>query len=143
MTLQELLDEACRTIIRLQPLDAARALERGAALVDVRQALSRDRDGVIPGSIHIPRTVLEWRLDPDGSFRTPFVRGLEQQVILICDHGCSTILAAATLARLGYPNVGDVLGGYAAWREAGLPTQPAKDHTLAPGELPGMRPPEA
>ena len=81
------------------------------------------RDGIVPGSLHIPRTVLEWRLAPGGAWRNPFIRGPEQQLILICDHGCSTILAAATLVDLGYARAGDVIGGFEAWREAG----PAED----------------
>ena len=111
-------------------------------IVDTRAAPDRDREGIVPGSLHIPRTVLEWRLDPDGANRSPFVAGLDCKILLLCDHGCSSVLAAASLADLGYSDVGDVIGGFAAWREAGLPTARPRSHTLAPGELVGMRPPE-
>ena len=67
------------------------------------------RDGVVMGSIHIPRTVLEWRLELGGEWRNRFVT-LDKKVVLICNHGYSTQLAAANLYRMGY-NAGDVLGG--------------------------------
>jgi Rhodanese-like domain len=72
----------------------------------------------VPGSLHIPRTVLEWRLDPDSAWRNPHAGGLDQELVLICDHGCSSLLAAATPADLGFTRVGDIIGGFAAWREA-------------------------
>ncbi len=111
-------------------------------IIDTRAASDRDREGVVPGSLHIPRTVLEWRLDPDSAWRTPHVAGLDQELLLLCDHGCSSVLAAATLVDLGFSRAGDVIGGFEAWREAGLPTMSPHDHTLAPGERVGMRPPE-
>ena len=83
------------------------------------------RDGVVPGSLHIPRTVLEWRADLDKPWRSPHVNGFERQIILLCDHGCSTILGAATLVELGYSNAGDVIGGSPSWREAGFPVTSA------------------
>jgi rhodanese-related sulfurtransferase len=141
-TLAELLAEAAERIERLEPADAAAALREGAVLVDIRAAEDRERDGIVPGSLHVPRTVLEWRLDPDGDWRTPHVRGLDERVVLICDHGCSSALAAATLVDLGYARAGDVIGGFVAWRDAGLPVSPAPAHRRAPGELPGMGPPE-
>jgi rhodanese-related sulfurtransferase len=141
-TLAELLAEAEGRIERLEPADAASALREGAVLVDIRSAEDRERDGIVPGSLHVPRTVLEWRLDPDGDWRTPHVGGLDDRVLLICDHGCSSVLAAATLVDLGYARAGDVVGGFAAWRDAGLPVRPAPPHGREPGQLPGMRPPE-
>jgi len=141
-TLRDLLAEAEARIERLAPDEAAVALSEGALLVDIRSAEAREQDGIVPGSLHVPRTVLEWRLDPGGAWRTPYVGGLEERVILICDHGCSSVLAAATLLDLGYVRAGDVVGGFAAWREAGLPVRPAPRHGRAPGELPGMHPPE-
>jgi rhodanese-related sulfurtransferase len=138
-TLAELLDRASGAIERLTPAEAAAAMHEGALLVDIRSDLARDRDGIVPGSLHIPRTVLEWRLAPDSEWRNPFVGGPERRIVLICDHGCSSTLAAATLVELGFSETCDVTGGFAAWREAGLPVAiappPPRD------ELPGMRPP--
>lgn len=134
-TLAELLAEAEAAIERLEPAAAHAAAREGALLVDIRSSDRRARDGVVPGALHVPRTVLEWRLAPDSEWRSPHVGGLERHVVLLCDHGCSSVLAAATLARLGYARVGDVIGGFEAWREAGLPVSvaPVSDPWSVPG----------
>jgi rhodanese-related sulfurtransferase len=141
-TLDELLDAARAQIARLQPADAHAATEQGALLIDIRGQVDRERDGIVPGSLHIPRTVLEWRLDPESSWRNPHVGGLDQQIVLMCDHGCSSIFAAATLVELGFARAGDVVGGFAAWREAGLPNAPSPPYLRGPDEPAGMRPPD-
>ena len=138
--MDELVAEAEAKIGRLSPADAAAAVEEGAILVDIRSEDARRRDGVVPGSLHIPRTVLEWRLDPDSAWRSPHVRGLDEHVVLLCDHGFSSVLAAATLVKLGFARAGDVVGGFEAWRAAGLPVADAPLERRPPAELPGMRP---
>jgi rhodanese-related sulfurtransferase len=141
--LDELLATARARICRLEPADALAATDSGALVIDIRSDADRDRDGIVPGSLHIPRTVLEWRLDLDSPWRNPHVAGFDQHLLLLCDHGYSSSLAAATLLDLGFTSVGDVIGGYAAWREAGLPTTAAPPHRRAAGEPAGMRPPDA
>ena len=123
----------------MTPVEAQRALADGAKLIDIRSLDSRARDGVVPGSLHIPLTVLQWRLDPGGDWRTPHV-AVEDTVVLLCDHGCSSLLAAESLLEMGLTAT-DVVGGIVAWREAGLALSAAVDEPLAPDELPGMRPP--
>jgi rhodanese-related sulfurtransferase len=140
-TLDELLAEAGARIERLEPADALAELEEGACLVDIRSEAAREREGVVPGSLHVPRTVLEWRLEPDSPWRNPHAPGLGQRVVLFCDHGFSSVLAVATLLELGFERAADVVGGFAAWREAGLPTAPAPPRRPE-GELPGMGPPD-
>jgi rhodanese-related sulfurtransferase len=137
-TLDELLAEARARIERLSPVEALAAMAEGALMVDIRSDGAR-RSGVIPGSLHIPRTVLEWRIAPDSLWRTPHVRGLEQRLLVLCDHGCSSSLAAATLVDLGF-RAGDVIGGFEAWQRAGLPVAPPT--SPAPAGPPGMGPPE-
>ncbi len=141
-TLEELLDAARARIERLEPAEAFAATERGALLIDTRADVDRERDGIVPGSLHIPRTVLEWRLDPTSPWRNPHAGGLDHQIVLLCDHGCSSVLAANTLVDLGFTRAGDVIGGFAAWREAGLPIAPITPYRRPPGESPGMRPPD-
>jgi rhodanese-related sulfurtransferase len=141
-TLVEILAAAQRRITRLDPAAAFAAVAGGALLIDIRSELNRERDGIVPGSLHIPRTVLEWRIDLDSEWRNPHVGGVDQRIVLICDHGCSSVLAAATLVDLGFADTADVIGGFAAWRDAGLPTMasPRLEHT--DGELAGTRPPD-
>jgi rhodanese-related sulfurtransferase len=141
-SLAELLAEAEARIERLSPAEAAAALERGALLVDIRSDGDRERDGLVSGALHVPRTVLEWRLAPDSEWGSPHVGGLDRHVVLMCDHGCSSVLAAATLVDLGYARAGDVVGGFSAWRDAGLPVVRGASSTRDPDELPGMGPPD-
>jgi rhodanese-related sulfurtransferase len=137
-----MLAAACARITRYTPVEAAAAAAGGGLIVDIRSTSDRERDGIVPGSLHIPRTVLEWRAEPDGAYRSPWLSPVDEPVILICDHGCSTVLAAAVLTELGYTRAGDVIGGFAAWLAAGLPTceAPARPHT---GGLAGMSPPDS
>src|SRR5512132_4742932 len=116
-TLDELLDAARAQIARLEPVEAHAATEQGALLIDIRGQVDRERDGIVPGSLHIPRTVLEWRLDPDSAWRNPYVGGPSEQIVLLCAEGFSSVLAAATLSDLGFEHAGDVVGGFAAWCE--------------------------
>ena len=135
-SLEELLEDARARIERLQPAEALAASEQGALVIDIRSDSERERDGIVPGSLHVPRTVLEWRLDPESAWRNPHVGGFEQRIVLLCDHGFSSVLAAATLVDLGFTRAADVVGGFAAWREAGLPVAPAPSRRGA-DELPG------
>jgi rhodanese-related sulfurtransferase len=141
-SVNDLVADARSRIERLAPDEAWQAASAGQALiVDIRSGDDCRRDGIVPGSLHIPRTVLEWRLDPGSAWRSPHVGELDGRVVLLCDHGCSSVLAAATLVDLGFTRAGDVVGGFAAWRNAGLATA-APTRLRSPGELPGMQPPE-
>jgi rhodanese-related sulfurtransferase len=139
-TLAELIQQASEKIERLTPAEALEAMGDGALLVDIRSETARRRDGIVTGSLHIPRTVLEWRVAPDSEWRNPHVAD-DRRLILLCDHGWSSTLAAATLVDLGYPRTGDVVGGFAAWREAGLPVAEAPP-SASRGDLPGMGGPD-
>jgi rhodanese-related sulfurtransferase len=137
-----LLEAAAARIERLTPRQALAAAQHGALIVDIRSDLARARDGIVPGSLHIPRTVLEWRFDPGGHWRNPHCGGIDRRLVLICEHGCSSVLAAAVLRDLGYGSAGDVIGGFVAWQQEGLPIVAAPDPHSS-GELAGMRPPDA
>jgi len=109
---------------RLTAEGAARAVEEGALLVDVRTGEQRAADGGVPGALPIGLNVLEWRLDPGAATVVPQLQGAEQPVILMCNEGFSSSLAAARLQELGLVNATDVIGGFRAWRDAGLPVLP-------------------
>jgi rhodanese-related sulfurtransferase len=135
----DLLAEARERIRRHSPREALARLEAGTVLVDLRSDDERARDGVIPGSVHIPRSVLEWRVDPGSGWANPAVADRDAELILVCNEGYSSSLAAADLVALGFGATGDLAGGFAAWRDEGLPVRPAT--APAPG-LPGMGGPE-
>ena len=93
--------------------------------MDTRAGDDRARAGAIPCALRFQRTVLEWKLDPASPWRAAGAPGLDDEVILVCNHGYSSSLAAATLLDLGFTRVGDVAGGFEAWEAAGLPVEPA------------------
>lgn len=124
-TVDDLLATARAAIRRYEPREALDAQRGGALVVDLRSHDERARHGVIPGSLHVPRTVLEWRLDPDSPHRNPAASDLRREVVLICADGYSSSLAAATLRELGFERVGDLVGGFNAWKAQGLPVEPA------------------
>jgi rhodanese-related sulfurtransferase len=125
--IDDLLEEARAQYRRLEPAEAAAAMREGAMLVDTRPYEQRQHDGAIPGAVVIDRNVLEWRLDPQGTHRIAELRGADQTVIVICNEGYSSSLAAATLRRVGLNGATDVIGGFQAWRQAGLPVTPLTD----------------
>ena len=126
-TIDGLLESARSRLQRLTP-EAAHAAEAGGALiVDTRCADLRRETGVIPGSAHIPLSVLYWRLDPTSGHHNPAISDPERQIILVCAHGYSSSLAAATLHALGFVRATDIEGGFTAWAAAGLPVEPLPD----------------
>ena len=122
-TVHDLLDAARGRYTRIDAVAAYRAVTRGALLIDTRDGDQRRRDGLIPGALIIDRTVLEWRVDPLSEAPHPWIPGLDAPMILICDQGYSSSLAVASLLDLGATDVTDVIGGFQAWRAAGLPVE--------------------
>jgi rhodanese-related sulfurtransferase len=122
-TVDQLLDEARGQIERLSPVEAEAAANAGAVLIEIRSDDQGARDGTIPAAAFIPRNVLEWRLDPASPHRDPARARRDTRLILICSEGYQSSLAAATLKRFGL-DATDVIGGFQAWRRAGLPVAP-------------------
>jgi rhodanese-related sulfurtransferase len=124
VTVDDLLNRARAGLDRIRPEGAAREVEDGALLIDIRSESQRAQDGVVPAAIYFPRNVLEWRCDPESEARDPRVGGLDRRVIVMCDAGYASSLAAANLKELGFERATDLDGGFQAWREAGLPVEP-------------------
>ena len=123
-SIEEILDEARASYARIEPLDARRAAEAGALLVDIRPLELRRQDGTIPGALVVGRNVLEWRLDPTGAHRLPEIVSYDQVVIVFCDEGYASSLAAVALRQLGLHEATDLVGGFQAWKATGLPVDP-------------------
>jgi rhodanese-related sulfurtransferase len=124
-SIDEVLEAARARLDRLSPHDAAQAVEHGALLVDTRPLEQRRRDGEIPGALLVERNVLEWRLDPASSARLPEATDHDVVVVVVCNEGYSSSLAAASLQDLGLRHATDLVGGFIAWRDAGLPVREA------------------
>lgn len=100
---------------RLQSDQLSAEMRRGALVVDIRPESQRRRDGELAGSVVIERNVLEWRLDPSSPDRIPFADGADVRVVVVCDEGYASSLAAAALRDVGLTNATDLIGGYQAW----------------------------
>ncbi len=134
-SIDEILAAARARLARVTAEEAFEEFCDGAALVDIRPAAQRAAAGEIPGSLVVERNHLEWRFDPASEARLPWVTGYGLRLIVICAEGYTSSLAAAALHDLGLASSTDVIGGFAAWRAAGLPTARAAECTtvLAPG----------
>ncbi|HEX4429600.1 MAG TPA: rhodanese-like domain-containing protein [Frankiaceae bacterium] len=113
----------CR-IRRLDPLQTRDAVRAGSLLVDIRPVWQRAEFGSFPGALVIERNHLEWRLDPASSAHISAATDHDVEVVVACQEGFSSSLAAAALVDLGLHKSADLAGGFRAWREAGLPTAP-------------------
>jgi rhodanese-related sulfurtransferase len=124
-----LLSAARARLRRLTPLEALRAVERGAVVVDIRPAAQRAEHGDLPGALVVERNVLEWRFDPTSEAALRIADD-DLQVIVLCQEGYTSSLAAAALQDVGVHAATDVIGGYAAWVAAGV---------APPAATPGQR----
>jgi rhodanese-related sulfurtransferase len=139
-SVEEMLTAARDRLVRLTPDQAFAELAADGVLIDIRPAAQRADEGEVPGSAVIERNHLEWRLDPTSEARLPWVSGYDHRVIVICQEGYTSSLAAAALQDLGLHRATDVIGGYWAWTAQGLPSAPASAGTvtLAPGAGPAV-----
>ncbi|WP_328526544.1 rhodanese-like domain-containing protein [Kribbella sp. NBC_00359] len=144
MGIEETLAHVRAELCRLDPAAAAAAArERATYLVDIRPESLRRRGGEVPGAIVIERNHLEWRLDPGSDARIPEAVDWDVRWIIVCQGGFSSSLAAHSLRQIGLVHTADMIGGFEAWLDAGLPvdhpTEP--DRPRGPGEGPAARSP--
>jgi len=134
-SIDEILAAARARLTRVTPQEAFAEFCTGAALIDIRPASQRSIEGEIPGSVVVERNHLEWRFDPACDARLPWVTGYQLRPIVICSEGYTSSLAAVSLHDLGLTRATDVIGGYAAWAAAGLPTARPEEYAaaIAPG----------
>ncbi|GAX53593.1 rhodanese-like domain-containing protein [Streptomyces olivochromogenes] len=117
-----LLERVREGLDRVEAEEAHSAAQAGEALlVDIRYAALRERDGLIPGALVVERNELEWRLDPQGSHRAPEATSHDLRVVVVCNEGYASSLAAVSLHQLGLHRATDLVGGFQAWKAAGLP----------------------
>jgi rhodanese-related sulfurtransferase len=123
-----LLAQARLGLRRVDPKQAKQIADQGGLLIDIRPAAQRAEFGEVPGALIIERNNLEWRLDPGGSHRIPEAEDPDRPVVIICQEGYASSLAAASLIGLGRTAATDLDGGFVAWKAAGLPTTPGGRH---------------
>jgi rhodanese-related sulfurtransferase len=125
----DMLAHARSGLRRVGPYAAYRELlTREALLVDIRPAAQREERGEVDPRLPVrtvERNVLEWRFDPRSAARLPEA-AYDARVIVLCQEGYTSSLAADALQRLGIRRATDVVGGFAAWWAAGLPVSRAR-----------------
>jgi rhodanese-related sulfurtransferase len=126
-SIDELLAKARAGLRRVTAREAFAELEAGALLVDTRTLEQRRAHGDVPGARRIGLNVLEWRMDPQSEWREDDVDDHDRRVIVLCQEGYSSSLAASRLQQLGLHRATDVIDGFEAWRAAGLPIEPCAD----------------
>jgi rhodanese-related sulfurtransferase len=114
VNIDELLGRARARLDRVDAADLDAEVAHGAVVVDIRSAAQRERDGELPGAVVMERNVLEWRLDPASDACIEQVDGYDTRIVLVCNEGYATSLAAATLQDLGLHRATDLVGGYQA-----------------------------
>ena len=122
--IDRLLAQERRLLRRLTPEQAREAAAAGGLIIDTRSHEQRMSGGTVPGSARIHRNVLEWRADPSSGHQDPRIAASRGPLVIMCEQGYSSSLAAATLQRLGITNATDMIGGFEAWSAAGLPVEP-------------------
>jgi rhodanese-related sulfurtransferase len=122
--IDDLLEQSRAGLQRLTPDAARAAVEQGAVIVDMRPVNQRRDAGVVPGAVVVCRNVLEWRADPSSGHSDARLVG--RQLIVMCAEGYSSSLAAASLQAIGL-HATDMVGGFEAWRDAGLPVEPCTE----------------
>jgi len=122
--IDRMLQESRRGLDRVEPADLADAQAAGALVVDIRPLEQRQRDGELPGALVVDRNVLEWRLDPTSPYRLPEADDPTRRVVLVCNEGYASSLAAHALQQLGLVNATDLRGGYQAWARTTGPEEP-------------------
>ena len=127
--IEEILEASRQGVQRLAPADLAAAQEQGAHVIDLRSDRTRDAEGSLPGAIVMERLVLEWRLDPGSAHRMPGGPEHDDLVVVVCNEGYYSSLAARDLRDLGFHRATDLIGGFRAYAAAGLPTaaEPARE----------------
>lgn len=123
LSLDEYLASARASLTRLAAHDLATTAD--AVVLDIRTPTDRSLYGCIPGSFHTPRTVLEWRVALDAPLRLSVIHHLSQRLVVVCNDGNASSLAAVTLQQLGYTRATDLIGGVLAWKAAALPLTPS------------------
>ncbi|MDO8875993.1 MAG: rhodanese-like domain-containing protein [Pseudolabrys sp.] len=128
---KEMCEAAEREIETMAVEDAVKLAGRDdTVLVDIRDIRELQREGKVPGAFHCPRGMLEFWIDPNGSYFKP-VFGQDKKFVFFCAGGMRSALAAQTAQRMGLKPVAHIRGGFGAWKKAGGPVE---EPEIAPGE---------
>ena len=114
-SIEEILAAARTRLDRVEPEELATERKAGAVIVDIRPIEQRTRDGALLDAIVIDRNVLEWRLDPACEHHIADVADYDTRIVIVCNEGYQSSLAAALLRDVGLHRATDLVGGFQAW----------------------------
>ncbi len=123
MDIHDLLADARAHLDRVEPWDLRAEYDAGALVIDTRPVDQRDRDGVFAGALVVDRNVLEWRLDPASEWRIPEASDHNVRMIIVCNEGYSSSLAAMSMRHLGVHRATDLVGGFLGLLDVGIDPQ--------------------
>ena len=119
---KELVEEANKLIEVMSPEQVKSAYDKGEiTLVDVRDIRELWKEGTIKNSIHIPRGMLEFWLDPNSSYYQEKKIGDLKKIVLFCALGFRSALATKSMKEMGFKNVANAKGGSDALKNIGIP----------------------
>ena len=121
-----LVDEASAQITTYSVTQVQERLQAGdprLQLVDIRDLRELEREGTVPGALHVPRGMLEFWVDPDSPYFKPAFGDESREFVLFCGAGWRSALAAKALQDMGMRNVAHIDGGFTDWLSAGAPVE--------------------
>ena len=122
-----LIDAAMREIETIPASQGvALAGREDVVLIDIRDIRELQRDGKVPGAIHVPRGMLEFWIDPTSPYHKP-VFNQDKKYVFFCAGGLRSALAAQTAQNMGLAPVAHIEGGFGAWKKANGPVEPAAE----------------
>jgi rhodanese-related sulfurtransferase len=114
-SIDDVLADARAKLTRVHPAQLTDELAAGALVIDIRPSEQRHRDGALPGAVILDRNVLEWRLDPSCEYHIPEVADHHTRIVIVCNEGYQSSLAAAQLQDIGLHRATDLIGGFQSW----------------------------
>ena len=116
---KQLVEEANKVINKMTPNEVKSAFEKGeVTLIDIRDIRELWKEGTIKNSMHIPRGMLEFWLDPEGAYFKQGKLDLNKEMVLFCAGGMRSALAAKSLKEMGFKKVSHIDGGFGALKQS-------------------------
>tara|TARA_B100002019_G_scaffold33766_1_gene27792 strand:- start:135 stop:518 length:384 start_codon:yes stop_codon:yes gene_type:complete len=118
---QTLVSEALKEVKTISSVEALkRSNESKCNLIDIRDIRELHKEGRIEKSIHIPRGMLEFWLDPESIYFKDGKLDMNKEMVLFCAGGLRSALAAKSLQEMGFKNVAHIDGGFASMIQSGF-----------------------
>ena len=116
---QNLVEEALKEINTISPEDALKKInDNKCNLIDIRDIRELQNSGKVENSIHIPRGMLEFWMDPNSAYFKEGKIDMDKELVLFCAGGLRSALGAKSLKDMGFEKVSHIDGGFGAIRNS-------------------------